>query len=128
MRETVRETEKPSQTRLMNALIASFLFFWTTAAAVAQFVGQVDFANFYAGEVNAPILDAVGNRIIGPSPYVADLFWSMSTNAPMDSLTPIGVNTSFSTSTNFGGGYLFGGVVTFYSIPILAQVRVWDTN
>jgi hypothetical protein len=111
----------------MNTLMASLLF-GTTAVATAQFSGQVDFANFYPADVNAPISDASSNRIIGPSPYVTDLFWSMNTNASMDSFTAVDRNTPFSTATNNGGGYFFGGAVRFYWTPILAQVRAWDTN
>ena len=106
----------------MNAWIASILLFSTASVAVAQ--GQVDFANSAAG-LNAPVSDASGKPISGGS-YVADLFWTTSTNAPMDSLTPAGHNTPF-----LGGGYFLGGTITFPGetiVRLLVQVRVWDTT
>ena len=111
------------KTRLMNTLIASLLFFWTTAVAVAQIGGYVTFANGAPG-VDAPVSDAFGNRIIGPSPYVADLFWSTNTNALMDSLMPVGRNKSFSTLTNNGGGYFFGGAVGLPADYLLTRMAL----
>jgi len=108
-------------------LLFSILAWGTTAVAVAQIEGFVTFANKAAG-VDAPVSDAFGNRIIGPSPYVADLFWSTNTNALMDSLMPVGRNTSFSTLTNNGGGYFLGGAVGLPAEDVLTQVRVWDTT
>jgi len=107
------------------ALMTAIVFFGESVSAFAQ--GQVNFSNAGPG-VNAPISDASGNRIIGPSPYVADLFWSTDTNAPMDNLTPASQNTPFSSVTNYGGGYFFGGSITLPWTTILAQVRVWDTR
>ena len=112
----------------MNILVASMLLFGTTSFVFAQ--GQVDFANLAPG-LNAPVSDASGNRIFGPSQYVADLFWSTNINASMDSLTPAGDKTPFASTNNYGAGYFFGGAITFYSVPgaqILVQVRVWDTT
>ena len=113
----------------MKTQIGSILFCWSTVMAAAQ--GQVIFANFGAG-VNAPISDILGNRIIGPYAYVAHLFWSIDTNATMDSLAPIGVDASFISQpiTNYGYGYFFGGAITFpvAGAQIAAQIRVWNTN
>lgn len=109
----------------MNILATLILFLGATVVVVAQ--GQVDFSNLSTG-VNAPISDASGHPIVGPSPYVADLFWSVNTNAPMDSLTPAGDKTPFHAATPYGPGYFFGGILTFPLGYILAQVRVWDTT
>jgi len=106
-------------------LSAVIVLFGKPVSSIAQ--GQVAFSNAGPG-LNAPISNASGDRIIGPSPYVADLFWSTDTNAPMDNLTPVGQNSQFSTVTNFGGGYFFGDSITLPWVPILAQVRVWDTR
>jgi hypothetical protein len=94
--------------------------------------GTVNFSNF-AGvgtfAVDAPVTNAAGIRIVGPGPYVADLFWSSNTNAPVDSLTPAGFNQPFSTTTFSGGGYFVAGSKTLPTADwILAQVRVWDTT
>jgi len=59
-------------------------------------------------------------------PYVADLFWSTDTTAQADSLNAAGFNALFSTLPGYfnGGGKDLGvGIV-----PVLCQVRVWDTN
>jgi hypothetical protein len=110
---------------LLNISIASLVFFGTTLVAVAQ--GHLFVANF-GGGVNAPISDASGNRIMWPSPYVADLFWSTDTSALMDEMIAVGQNTPFFASTNLGAGYFVGGDVTLPAGYILAQIRVWDTN
>jgi len=111
----------------MRTALFCILALITDSLAEAQ--GGINFANA-AGGVNAPISDASGKRILGPSPYVADLFWNSDTNAPMDRFTAVGVDTGFSSLTNNGGGYFFGGIVTLpvAQVPVLAQVRVWDTN
>jgi len=90
--------------------------------------GTVLFANLGPG-VDAPVTNAAGHRIIGPAPYVADLFWSSDTNAPVDSLSGVGFNVPFSTSTLSGGGYFIGATRTVPSTQwFLAQVRVWDAS
>lgn len=88
----------------------------------------INFANFGGGgRLDAPVTNAVGTRITGP-PYVAHFFWSSNTQATMDSLEAEGLDTPFSNTQ--GGGYFFGGGIELPvgQIPVLAQVRVWDTN
>src|SRR5215813_10101847 len=76
--------------------------------------GTLNFANIGPG-LDAPVTNAAGQRIIGPGPYVADLFWSSDTSASPDVLMPAGFNVGFSSLTNFsiltnkGGGYFIGG-------------------
>jgi hypothetical protein len=95
--------------------------------------GTVNFSNF-AGvgsqAVDAPVTNAAGVRIVGPAPYVADLFWSSDTNAPTDSLSAVGFNQPFLTITLNGGGYFVAGsrTVTGAAGTIRAQVRVWGTT
>ena len=67
--------------------------------------GTINFSSI-ASSVDAPVTNTAGKRIIGPAPYVADLFWSSDTNAPSDSLAPAGFNQPFSTTTLNGGGVL----------------------
>jgi hypothetical protein len=115
----------------MKAGIALLLLLVATTGAVAQ--GLVAFQNVLFPVLSppflyAPVSDASGHRIIGPGPYVADLFWSISTNTPMDVLAPVGRNTSFSTVTDYGGGWFSGGIINLPSTYILVQVRAWDTN
>ena len=88
--------------------------------------GNVNFANFGNG-INAPVTNAAGNLIAGP-PYVAHFFWTTNTQSTMDNLGPAGADTLFSSFQ--GGGYFAGGSIELPvgSIPIVAQVRVWDTN
>ena len=112
---------------LVRILISTLLLFESTGSAAAQGIGQVTFSNFGDG-VNAPVFDATGNPITAPSPYVADLFWSVNTNATMDELTAVGDVTAFAGAASFGSGYFFGGSVNLPSFYILAQVRAWDTN
>jgi len=91
--------------------------------------GTLNFSNLTGDSVDAPVTNAAGNRIIGPAPYVADLFWSGDTNASVGSLTAAGFNVPFSTSTLNGGGYFLGGTKTLPTQQlILAQVRVWDVT
>ena len=85
--------------------------------------GVVDFENLESG-VNAPVTNAAGSRISGPSPYVADLFWSTNTQGAMDSLTAFNMPVAFSSMP----GYFAGGGRTGPPIDTLFQVRVWDTN
>jgi len=89
--------------------------------------GVVNFANTFNG-IDAPVTNANGNRIVGPSQYVAHFFWSSNTQATMDILEPAGFDTQF--SGQYGGGYFLGGGITLPvpEIQIVAQVRVWDTN
>ncbi len=108
---------------MKTALITSIILFTRIYATYAQ--GSINFANLAAG-VNAPVTNAAGNLIVGPNPYVADLFWSDNTNASLDDLMATGLTAVF--STNYPG-YFFGGVRTFPGIPtILVQVRVWDSS
>src|SRR6266700_1516584 len=90
--------------------------------------GTLVFANLASG-VNAAVTNAAGGRIHAGN-YVADLFFSTSTSATTDSLTPAGFNVSFSTTTAGGGGYFLGGTrtVTGASGLIEAPVRVWDSS
>jgi hypothetical protein len=90
--------------------------------------GEIIFANLASG-VDAPVTNAAGIRIVGPAPYLADLFWSSDTNAPTDSLTPAGFNQPFSTSTLYGGGHFVAGCRLMPTADwIRAQVRVWDAT
>ena len=108
----------------MKYLLCSACALATTLWSFGQ--GQIDFANYYGGgALNAPVTNAAGDRIIGP-PYVAHFFWSSNSQATMDSLEPAGFDTPFSNAQ--GGGYFFGGSIDLPLGPILAQVRVWDTN
>jgi hypothetical protein len=88
--------------------------------------GTLVFANLASG-VNAPVTNSAGLRITS-SNYVADLYFSTTTDAATSSLTPAGFNVAFSTTTGGGGGFFLGGVRTVTGAPgsIEAQVRVWD--
>ena len=88
--------------------------------------GNINFANF-GNAINAPVTNAAGSLIAGP-PYVAHFFWSSNTQSTMDNLGPAGTDTLFSSFQ--GGGYFSEGSIELPvgSIPIVAQVRVWDTN
>jgi len=102
--------------------VAGFLAtsFWSFGQAA------INFANI-GFTINAPVTNAAGNLIVG-SPYVAHFFWSSNMQSAMDNLEPAGSDTPFS---NFqGGGYFLGGSLglPIGEIPILAQVRAWDTN
>ena len=110
----------------MRAKLVLFVFLLACIPIKSKGQGTLQFMNFGAN-VNAPVTNAAGNRIIGPSPYVADLYWSSDTNSPVGSLTAAGFNRSFTTLTLSGGGYFLGGVQTLPVLgPVLAQVRVWD--
>ena len=110
----------------MKAFLTFFLIPATASVALGQ--GEITFSNGALG-VNAPISDASGNPIIGPGPYIADLFWSPNTNAAMDILSAAGAETGFSSNSMNGGGYFFGLVtLPVGEIPVVVQVRVWDTN
>jgi hypothetical protein len=93
--------------------------------------GTLVFANLASG-VNAPITYSTVGPCVGlTNPiFVADLYWSNTTNAPSDSLTAAGFNVPFSTATAGGGGYFFGGTRTVTGAGgfIEAQVRVWDSR
>jgi len=108
----------------------SLIMLSTFLTAAGRLFGQseISFANYLAGAINAPVTNATGRPIVGP-PYVAHFFWSSNTQSTMDNLEPEGFDTQFS---NFmGGGYFSGGSIQLpvgNNIPILAQVRVWDTN
>lgn len=98
------------------------------AASFAQ--GTIVFAN--AGpSLDAPIFDADGNRITGPSSFVADFFWSSDTSATMEQLVAAGFNQTFRPVNANGGGYFNGGLKTLPvpgGLAILGQVRVWDST
>ena len=103
----------------------------TLLACNGRSQGTVNFSNFAgvgASAVDAPVTNAAGIRIVGPGPYVADLFWSSDTNAPTDSLTPAGFNQPFLTTAFSGGGYFIAGSKTITGAVgiIRAQVRAWD--
>lgn len=99
------------------------------SALSAHAQGQLYFANLVA-TVNAPVTNASGARIVGPGPYVADLFYSANTNADASSLVAAGFIQPFSNLTGGGGGgWFLGGTKSLPVIgTILAQVRVWNTN
>jgi len=63
--------------------------------------------------------------------FVADLYFSTTTNTPTEFLVAAHFNTPFSLTTGGGGGYFLGGTKTLASVPagtaIEAQVRVWDS-
>jgi hypothetical protein len=98
---------------------------WVAFAPASFCQGIVILANAGPG-VNAPITNAGGNLIVGPSSYVADLFWSTDTNAPMDSMSTSNMPVQFSSQP----GYFYpqGRNVGLIATPILAQVRAWDSN
>jgi hypothetical protein len=101
-----------------------------SASLGAYAQGTLNFSSFATG-VNAPVTNAAGVKIVASTGnYVADLFWSNTTNAPTDSLTAAGFNVPFSTLTLSGGGYFLGGARTINgaSGQIEAQVRVWDLS
>jgi hypothetical protein len=110
----------------MRSLISLLGFLATILSTFGQ--GEIAFANYYGGgTLDAPVTNAAGYRVTG-APYVAHFFWSSNTQATMDNLEPAGFDTPFSNSQ--GGGYFFGGAIDLPtgSLPIEAQVRVWDTN
>src|SRR5512135_335360 len=112
----------------MKTVILLNVLLGTVYCAFGQ--GEIAFANLYGGggQVDAPVTNAAGNRILGPGPYVADFFWSANTNASMDSLAPSGVNAPFYTNPA-QAGYFVGRAVTppgvGGGVRVLAQVRVW---
>jgi hypothetical protein len=109
-----------------RTLLLAVLMFGVAASSFGQ--GAITFANYGGGgRLDAPVTNAAGTRITGP-PYVAHFFWSSNTQATMDSLEPAGTDTTFSDFQ--GGGYFLSGslYLPVAEIPILSQVRVWDTN
>jgi hypothetical protein len=106
------------------------MLLFSTAIAPCYGQGTIVFAN--AGlNLDAPIFDAAGTRISGPSSFVADFFWSSDTSASMDQLIAAGFNQVFLPVNGNGGGYFNGGLKTLPTpgnVPILGQVRVWDTD
>ena len=88
------------------------------------------FANIANG-INAPITNAAGQRISGPGPFVADLFYSTNTNSipnPLgsDSFLAAGFNQGFASA---GAGYFIAGTKSLANATnIVVQVRVWDTT
>jgi hypothetical protein len=112
---------------LMQALIALILAIVTIHCSGQ---GTIVFANAGPG-LNAPVFDAAGTRISGPSSFVADFFWSSDTGATMDQLVAAGFNQGFLSVNANGGGYFNSGLKTLPSpggVTILGQVRVWDTD
>jgi hypothetical protein len=92
--------------------------------------GTIVFAN-QGPSLDAPIFDAAGDKITGPSSFLADFFWSSDTGATMDQLIAAGFNQTFlPINVNGGSGYFNGGAKTL-PVPggraILGQVRVWDS-
>ncbi len=85
--------------------------------------GYIDFRNG-TSDPDAPVTNAAGSRISGPSPYVADLFWSTNTDALMDNLAAFNMPVAFSSIP----GYFGGGGRNGPPIDTLFQVRVWDTT
>jgi hypothetical protein len=96
--------------------------------------GTLVFANLASG-VNAPAsywigLSPTGQKVTDTN-FVADLYFSNTTNAPTDSLQPAGFRVPFSSTTSGGGGgYFLGGTRTVAGATgfIEAQVRVWDSR
>ena len=76
-----------------------------------------------ASNVNAPVTNVAGVPIVGPSSYVADLFFNTNTQAAMDDLSAFNMPVGFSSNP----GYFFGGIRYSLPVPTLVQVRVWDT-
>jgi hypothetical protein len=111
----------------MKKLILSGILLAAATATHGQ--GRLVFSNL-AGGVNAPIKWSPTGQAVKP-PFVADLYFSTTTNASTDNLQPAGFNELFSTTTAGGGGYFLGGTRTMTNVPagvILAQVRVWDST
>ena len=111
---------------LMRISIAQVLLVLSVSVSFAQ--SDINFENYFPPALNAPVSNALGMGIVGPSTYVADLFWSSNTNATMDDLIAVGSEAGFSPSATNGGGYFFGGSRTLPvpETPVVAQVRVWD--
>jgi hypothetical protein len=119
---------KPSRITVKRTLIMLALC-CSSDQTFAQ--GTLVFANLASG-VNTPITypsNSVCVPLTNPS-YLADLYWSNTTNAPSDSLTAAGFNVPFSTITAGGGGYFLGGTRTVAGATgaIEAQVRVWNSQ
>jgi hypothetical protein len=116
---------------MKNCLIFLSLFL---AASKVFAQGTLVFANLASG-VNVPgvyyigLMGPSGQRVTDPA-FLADLYFSTSTNAPTDSLQAAGFNVPFSTITAGGGGYFLGGTRTVPGATgsIVAQVRVWDSR
>jgi len=112
----------------VKRILLTLAVFWLGADAFAQ--GTLIFANLAPG-VNAPVTNELtGARLVTVN-FLADLYFSNTTNAPTDSLTAAGFNVAFSTITSGGGGgYFLGGTRTVSGAagPIEAQVRIWDSQ
>jgi hypothetical protein len=112
----------------MKPLITPGIVLLATCTIKAQ--RALEFANIAHG-INAPVTNASGQRIVGPGPFVADLFYSTNTNSvpnPLggDSFLAAGFNQGFASA---GAGYFVAGVKTLTNATdIVAQVRVWDTT
>ncbi|HTL56350.1 MAG TPA: hypothetical protein VL361_11770 [Candidatus Limnocylindrales bacterium] len=85
--------------------------------------GVIVFQNA-AANVNAPVTNASNGLVLGPSSYVADLFFSTNTQSSMDELAPLNMPVTFSTNP----GYFYGGIRYMLPVSTLVQVRVWDSN
>ena len=116
---------KQTTQRGMKSLLPAIAFLSAASQLLGQ--GSISLANYVAGAVNAPVTNAAGNLIVGP-PYLAHFFWSSNTQSTMDNLEPAGFDAQFSTFQ--GGGYFLTYPVNLPVgvMPILAQIRVWDTN
>src|SRR5687768_3457556 len=106
------------------------ILFFTGSASVLLAQGTLNFSSFATG-VNAPVTNYGGLRITAwlGVPYVADLFYSTTTNSSTFDFQAAGFNQPFSTLTLSGGGYFLGGARTINGVTgtILAQVRVWNS-
>src|ERR1041384_3885973 len=102
MKPSLRRTCLPAK-----ACLIFTAFVLTILPAHAQ--RTLGFANIANG-INAPITNASGQRISGPGPFVADLFYSTNTNSvpnPLgsDSFLAAGFSQGFSSA---GAGYFLG--------------------
>jgi hypothetical protein len=90
----------------------------------------LDFANIANG-INAPVTNASGQRIAGPGPFVADLFYSTNTNSVPN---PLGSDSFLAAGFNQGflfaaAGYFVAGSKSLTNATnIVVQLRVWDTT
>jgi hypothetical protein len=112
----------------MKKLLLTVGLLGLASGAFAQ--GTLVFANLASG-VNAPVTNKLTGARLTTVNFMADLYFSNTTNAPTDSLTAAGFNVIFSTTTSGGGGgYFLGGTRTVTGAGgfIEAQVRVWDSQ
>jgi hypothetical protein len=107
--------------KILAGLFAS-LFAWDHALGQGTFYFQNSYLQF---GVDAPVFDAVGNRLEGPS-YMAMLYGA----ATEDSLQPIVPAVSFLSGIN--AGYFGGGVRAVNGVlpgqEAWLEVRAWDAR